>query len=212
MNQEDRGRIRGNPNVGREDILVDLHTRGTLFNQIAWIDRDREVRPATYLVDLIDRLVGALVEVGRRRHGQVPARREAEDADPLDSPVRGPASHQTDCPLRVQQRTRSGQRLGLTRTTRHAIFEHGARHTDRVQPGCHLFAFQVPGQIPVTSARTDEDRRPGVLVLGRLEDGDGRLRDTGYPLRIFCRSFGRPTNALRTNRAVISRDGPRPER
>ena len=47
MHQEDRGRIRRNADVGREDILVYLHTRGTLFDQITRIDRDSEIRPAT---------------------------------------------------------------------------------------------------------------------------------------------------------------------
>src|SRR6266516_4043737 len=114
MHQEDRGRLPSNSNVGREDILVYLHTRGLLFNEIARIDSDGKVRPATYLVDLVDRFVGALVEMRRRCHGKVPARRETKDANPLDSPVRGTAAHQTDCPLRVQKRTGSGQRLGLT--------------------------------------------------------------------------------------------------
>src|SRR5713101_5955916 len=214
MHKKDRGRLHRNPNVGREDTFVYLHARGMLFDQIARIDRDREVRPATYLVDLVDRLVGALVEVGRRRHGQVAARREAEDADSVrvDPPLRRPAPHQTDRPLRVQQWTRSGQRLGLTWTTRHAILEHEARHTERVEPSRNLFAFQVPGQIPVTSARTDEDRRPGVLVLGRPEDGDCRPLNAGYPLRIFRWSFGRRTHALWAVRAEISRNRSRPDR
>src|SRR6185369_10290060 len=108
MHQEDRWCLFGNPKVGREDILVDLFTCGLLFNEIARIDRDREIRPATYFVDLVNGLIGALVKLRRCGNGQVSARREAEDSDPvrIDAPFRSPAPHQTDRSLRVQQWTR----------------------------------------------------------------------------------------------------------
>lgn len=38
--------------------------------QVAWIDRDREVGPATEFVHVIDRLVGSFVEARRRGHGE----------------------------------------------------------------------------------------------------------------------------------------------
>ena len=48
--------------------------------RVARIDRNGEVRPATHLVDVVDRLIGPLVEARRGRDREMAPRREADDA------------------------------------------------------------------------------------------------------------------------------------
>jgi len=87
-----------------------------------------------------------------------------------------------------------------------------ARHADRVQPGRDLLAFQIPGQIPITSTRTNNDRCAGVLLLGRPKYGDRRFRDIGEPLRVFRRRFFGCTDAFGADPTVIFRNRARPDR
>src|SRR5687767_7391672 len=54
VNQEDWRCLLRNSHVRRERVLVGLHSRTRLSNKVAWINRTREIRAATYFVDLID--------------------------------------------------------------------------------------------------------------------------------------------------------------
>jgi hypothetical protein len=73
MNQEDWRRVYRNPDVRREGVLVDFHSRRILFDKVSRIDRDREIRPATLFVDGVRWLVGTLIEVSGGCQRQVPA-------------------------------------------------------------------------------------------------------------------------------------------
>ena len=88
VHQKNRGRSGRDAQAGSYLILV-------LCLQVARIDSNGEVGPATDLVHLIDRLVRSLLETGGRRNRQMAAGREAHDADLLrmDAPLLGIASH-----------------------------------------------------------------------------------------------------------------------
>ena len=103
VRQKDRGRPGRDAQPGSEFVLV-------LGLQVARVGQNGEVRPATGLVDVVDRLVGSLLEARRRGDGQMAARRETDHADLL----------RIDAPLRALLRTRltarwaswSGRRAG----------------------------------------------------------------------------------------------------
>src|SRR5437867_10337076 len=96
MHEEDRRRVGRDAEAGSDFILV-------LGLQVARINRNGEVGSATDFVDLIDWLVGSLVEAGRRRYGQMTAGRKADDSDALriDAPLVGFASDHADGSLGV---------------------------------------------------------------------------------------------------------------
>src|ERR1051325_11253354 len=103
------------------------------------------------------------------------AGREAHHADALgmEAPFASLAPYQADGPLGILERAPGRFPFRLIRAARHPIFENDASHTNRVQPGRDFLAFQLPVEIPVAAAGTNEHRRPRVLFLRRTMDGDG---------------------------------------
>jgi len=71
--------------------------------QISGIDQNCKIRPATFPVGLINRIVGAFIEAVAYFGSQVAARREPENADPLriDAPFLRMLTHNPNRSLRV---------------------------------------------------------------------------------------------------------------
>ena len=212
MHEEDRRRAGRDAQAGSEFILV-------LGLQVARIGRDGEVRPAADLVDVVDRLVGSLLEARRRGDGQMAARREADHADALriDAPLLGLAAHQADGPLGILERASGRLAFGLVGAARHPVLEDDAGHALRIQPGRDLLAFQFPVEVPVAAAGTDQDRGPGVLVLRRPIDRDGRFADVGHQpgrlgdLDLLPGELRRHADLLRADVAGLIRNFARPQ-
>ncbi len=93
--------------------------------QVARIDSNGEVGPATDFVHVINRLVGSPVEARRRRNCQMAAGRETHHADLLriDAPLAGFAPHEADSPLRIGERASGRHALGLIWSARHTVLE-----------------------------------------------------------------------------------------
>src|SRR5712672_2059585 len=79
VHEENWRRAGRNPDSGREFILL-------LVLEIAGINRDGEVGPAVCFIDLIDRLVGPLLETGRRGYSQMAAGGETDYSDAINVP------------------------------------------------------------------------------------------------------------------------------
>ena len=94
VREEDRRCSRRDVQAGGEFVLV-------FSLQVARIDGDGEVRPASGFVRVIERFVGPPFEVRRGGNRQVATRRETDDADSLGvkTPLRGPATHEAEGPL-----------------------------------------------------------------------------------------------------------------
>src|SRR5439155_4549700 len=96
----------------------------------------QEVGPAARLLDgIFSRM--APVEVGPGGGGQVPAGREAPNADSrrIDMPLLGAGANRANRSLGVLQR----RRMMIARSD--AILEHKASHADRVKPFGDLLAL-----------------------------------------------------------------------
>ena len=138
---------------------------------------------------------------------------EAHDPDPLwvDAPLFRSAPYQADRPLCIEQGTRGRLGLRFARAAWHAILQDHPGDSQGVQPRCHLFAFLVPRQVPVTPARTYQDRDPCPVRDVRMEHGNCRPRHVCDPLRVFCRRFGRCPHTFRTDLSVIPHGLSRPD-
>src|SRR5262245_38159176 len=112
----------------------------------------------------------------------MPARREADHAQApgIDAPLVGFTADQSEGALGILEGTSSRLPLNIIGAARYAVLEEDAGDAEGIEPFGHLFAFQLPEQVPVTSARTDQHRSAGVLLLGRPINGDGWLGDVGY--------------------------------
>src|SRR5262245_54145910 len=119
VRQEDRWRARRNAQTRRDFVLF-------LVLQIAGINANGIIRPATYAVYIVDRLVGSRLEIRGGCNRQMAARRKAHQADPLrtESPLLGPAAHQAHRPLGILQRAPRRLSLGFIRSPRHAILDN----------------------------------------------------------------------------------------
>src|SRR5262249_19791591 len=120
--------------------------------QVARIDRNGEIGPATHLVNVIDRLIGALVEVRRGGNCEMASRRKADDADALrvDAPFLGLAAHEAHGALRVLEWT-PGRVFtwGIIGTSWHAVLQQNAGYADRVEPGGDFLALKLPPEVMV---------------------------------------------------------------
>src|SRR5437660_825299 len=94
-------------------------------------------------------------------------RGEADHADLLrvGAPLLRLAPHQADSSLSVLERTGGRHSLDVARPARTAILEDDASDADRVEPGGDFFALDVPAQVVIAAAGTDQHRRSGVFVL-----------------------------------------------
>ena len=183
LRQEHGRSRRGHVGDGARCVALPVHA--------SRVNQHREIGTAAQPVRVIDRRIGALVEVGRGPGAQVSARREPEYADPLrvDPPLAGLAPHQAECPLGVQQGL---DRWPIARgpfPPRHAVLEHDSRDADRVEPGRNLLALQVEGKDVVTSSRTDHHGHAGVLVTSRPEDRERGVGDVRQQLHRLVTGF-----------------------
>ena len=121
MGEEDRRRSGRDTQAGSDLVFV-------LRLQVARIDSNSEVRPATDCVHVIDWLVGSLIEARCCRNCQMAAGREARDADLLriDAPLAGSAPHQADGSLRILERAPGWLALDLIGPSRHTVLEDDA--------------------------------------------------------------------------------------
>src|SRR5262245_55132034 len=99
VRQKDGGRAGRHAEAGRQPVVL-------LRLQIARIDRNSEIRPAAHLVDVIDRLIGPLVEARRSGDCEMASRRKSDDAGAvgIDAPLFGLTAHQADGALRILER------------------------------------------------------------------------------------------------------------
>src|SRR5579884_881839 len=174
VREENGRRVRRESQAGSQLLLV-------LGFEIAGIDRDREVRPAAYFVNLVDWLIGSLLETCGRGNRQMAARGETDNANAfgIDVPLFGFAAHEADRALGILEGTPGRLVFGFIGPSRHAIFEDDSRHALRSQPGSDLLAFQLPIEVPVAAAGTDEDRGSSILFLRRPINRDGGFADVG---------------------------------
>src|ERR1017187_10717709 len=102
MRKEDRGSSRRDVQSRRQFILF-------FRLQIARIDRDGKVGPATDVIYIVAGFVGSFLKAGSGRDGQVATSRETHDADLLrmELPLAGFAAHQADGPLGILERAAS---------------------------------------------------------------------------------------------------------
>src|SRR5262249_53213189 len=158
VREEDRGRTGRDAQAGGEFLLV-------LGLQVARIGRDGEVRSAADLVDVVERLVGPFLKARCRGDRQVSPRRETNHADSLgiDAPPPGSAAYQADGSLGILERPPRRLALGLVGTSWYPILEDDSRHALRSEPGCDLFTFQFPEEVPVAAPGTDQDRGSRIL-------------------------------------------------
>src|SRR5437868_7738941 len=100
--------------------------------------------------------------------------RKAHHADPLrvDAPLPGFAADQTHGALRILKRATGGLALGLVRAARHAVLQDDTRHAERIDPGSHFLAFELPVKVPVAAARTDQHCGAAIVSLCRAIDRD----------------------------------------
>jgi len=152
-------------NARRQFVLV-------LGFQVARINHDGKIRPAADLVNVVDRLVCAPVKVGRRGADEMAAGGETDHADlpRIDAPLPGLAANQTQRTLGILEGTRSGQGLVLPRPARATVLDDDAGHADRVEPLRHLGAVQVPKEVVVAAAGTNQHRDAGIFVFCRPID------------------------------------------
>ena len=139
------------------------------------------VGPCAHRVDLVVRRPrGPLVEERGGHRGQVPARREADDADPLGIDVvsRGVGPDVSQRPLHVEEL--HGVVVALAAEP---IVEHEGRRPDSIGPAGDLGALVVSREAAVAASRADDEGGPaGSIVCGRvnLEEGlIGRGRARG---------------------------------
>src|SRR5262249_47188219 len=121
------------------------------------------------------------------------AGREANHADLLrvDPQFLSPAPHQAHRTLRVLERPQRRHALDVAGPAWAAVLEDDPGDPDRVQPGRDLFALNVPAEIVVTAAGTDQHGDAGVLVLRRWEHRQRRLADVGDPVGRLAADFVR---------------------
>ena len=121
VREEDRRRPGRDTQAGSDLVLV-------FRFQVARIDSNGEVGPATDFVHLIDWLVRSLIEARRRRNSQMAAGRETHYADLLrmDAPLAGVAPHEADGPLRILERAPGRLALDLIGAARHTVFDNDA--------------------------------------------------------------------------------------
>src|SRR5438552_2020801 len=81
------------------------------------------------------------------------------DAFGLDAPLPGLAPHQADGALGVLEWAGGWNALLVAGPARAAVLEDDAGHTQRVEPRGHFLPFQVPGEVVVAAAGTDQDGR-----------------------------------------------------
>src|SRR5581483_6455419 len=141
------------------------------------IEQDGKIGSTALPVDRITRLWFSGVELGRRRRGEVPSRREAEDADAIriDLPLRGPSADGSQGTLRILDR-RGVMILGCQ-----AVLQNDAGDTNRIEPSGDLIAFMIHRQGAIASTRTNNDGSSRVLVGRRKIDADG-----GRVFRVFA--------------------------
>src|SRR5262249_28410394 len=164
-------------------------------------------RSAADLVDVVERLVGPFLKARCRGDRQVSPRRETNHADSLgiDAPPPGSAAYQADGSLGILERPPRPLALGLVGTSWYPILEDDSRHDLRSEPGCDLFTFQFPEEVPVAAPGTDQDRGSRILVLRRPIDREGRFADVGHQpgrlgdLDLFPGELRRHADRLRTD-------------
>src|SRR5262245_27918287 len=147
------------------------------------------------------------------------ARRETDDTDPVrgHTPLLCLAPHESNGALGVLQRPAGGFAFRLTGSSWYAIFQDDPGHADGVEPRRNLLTLQLPVEVPVTAAGTDDDRGPGVFVLGRPIDTDGRFGHIGDHSRrfgdldLFAIELGRHADVFVANLARLVRSFARPE-
>src|SRR5437868_8391629 len=103
MHEENGRCVDSDLHAGSKFILV-------LCFEVARINRDCEVRPATDFVHVIDRFVRAFFKTRGCGNGEMTSSRKSYDADSIgiDSPFLRAASNQTNGALRVLERTTRG--------------------------------------------------------------------------------------------------------
>src|ERR1051326_7864374 len=96
MHKKDRRGRGGDLQLRRQLLLV-------LGLQVTWINQNGEVRPATGLIDVVDRRIGALLEARCCGDRQMAARRKADNSDTcrIDRELFGLGTEQADGSLSV---------------------------------------------------------------------------------------------------------------
>src|SRR5437867_1652645 len=149
--------------------------------EVARIHRNREIGSTTDFVNIIDWIVGSLIEARRRRRNQMAARREPDHADALgiDAPFRGAVAHEADRALSILERASGRLTFGLIGAARHTVLQDDAGDANGVEPGSYLFAFELPVQVPVAAARAYQHRGSTLSVRERSINSYGRSSDGG---------------------------------
>ena len=111
----------------------------------------------------------------------MPAGGKSHDADPLGikSPVGRMGAGQAHRLPRIQQRHRMVIRI--THLVRNPVFADDASHPNGIKPLCHLPTFMINRQNPVRAARTNDNRRPRSLLLGREKNANIRGLNMRHP-------------------------------
>src|SRR5262249_32631821 len=110
VRQEHRRGSGGDHQSGGEFIFI-------FWFEVARINEDRKIRPATDVVDIVDVRIAALLETRGRGYGQVASGGETDDADAvgIDSKFADLAADQADSALCILEGTPGGLIFGLIR-------------------------------------------------------------------------------------------------
>src|SRR5687768_14135703 len=170
--------------------------RTSVIPEMSRIKQDREVRKRPLTVGSVYQSVNALLRVAHRR-GEVPAGREADDADLawIDAVGRGSMSQQPDRTLRVLQRElhlRCMLDAVVTPYLRNSVLQHDARYAALRNPVADFRSFQIHGDGLVSAARQHQHRSAGVSPLGRVD----RHRRTRHITRPVPGSSGNHPRAV----------------
>lgn len=105
--------------------------------------------------------------------------RKAEDSYALriEVPLGGMGAGDAHGLLRV---FKVGGGVGIALFHRNAVFNQGAVHMNRVEPGADLRAFEIVGEDAIASA--GEDHNSGSVTLGSRIESKGWLADVGQVL------------------------------
>ena len=153
--------------VGGVYVGIWRHVFGCV-GQIAGIDDEGEVGPATKLIGGVDGIVQAFVKV-------------STEALLPDAPRRKSLERRRDwgrCAIRrragepCRERVARPARLRLiwdTDHVGHTILHQDAGHIDGVEPVANLGAFEIDGEDLVTTSRKDNDSRRCGAALGRIK-------------------------------------------
>ena len=144
------------------------------------IDQDHEIGPATDPLDGIRRLRIARVEMRAGGRGQMPAGREADDADAfgIDRPTPWPAT-------RTVRMARWASSSGTKRLpVGKPILQHDPGDAVPIEPVGDAVSFGARHQAAVAAARADDDR--GAVGLRGAMHRDGRVGRLGNRLPDGC--------------------------